>query len=94
LSGNTTSVIVQGSFFIIGILVQHAEAITGAGVTSIGGSGITTEGFALVVWTAKATKLIPHAAHELCLGMMLVGEEGDDVDCIEHDLIVTYCNAS
>jgi hypothetical protein len=88
LSTNTASVIVQSSFFIVRILVQHAETVASAGVTSIGGSSITTEGFALVVRAAKATKLVPHAAHELCLGMMLVGKEGDNVDCIEHDLVL------
>jgi hypothetical protein len=90
LSIHTTPVVVQSSFFIVRILVQHAETVTSAGVASIGGSCIAAEGFTLVVGRTKATKLVPDAAHELSFWVMLIGKEGDNINGIYHDLTLDW----
>jgi hypothetical protein len=79
--------------WVIGLLKLHSHAIFRPGVSFLSSPRIAPKSFLLIGSEPELSKLEPHSAHELCLGMVLIGQETHYVHGVNSKLMLDLrCN--
>jgi hypothetical protein len=73
---------------VVRLLELHAHSVFCPCVSLLRRTCVTPEGLLFVLPQSKLAKLEPHAAHELCFRVVLIGQKAHDIHSVDPELVL------